>query len=382
MTKENQLFIQLIRLAVTGEEHLAEQIDAQSMRNDADWDHLFSLARKNHLEALIFLALPLLHHVPQEAKKQFHNAYLKMFARNEQQQYWIDRVQQLLQEAGIPFALLKGSILKDSYPLPEVRYKTDIDIYIRPEDRSAIRALLEKNGGEFQGTESGDEQFTFSKLVGFEFHGRLLYRKTKTGIENYPDWSFVDTENNRLTEEGYALNLIGHAVGDLARCGPGIRYILDLWIYRSNHLPQPDWESVWDRLKRDGIFEAAKNLTDLAEWLFGDGQSTPLLEELADYILQGGLYGDSARGSAVEAALAGGKGKAFARQFFRSRKEFENRFPWLKKWPFLLPVAWIIRLFQTFRHHKKAVRHWKNRIQSVSERDIALQQDRMRRFGL
>jgi len=42
----------------------------------------------------------------------------------------------------------------------------------------------------------------------------LLYRKTNAGIENCPDWSFVDKEKDMLTEEGYVLNLIGHAIHD------------------------------------------------------------------------------------------------------------------------------------------------------------------------
>jgi hypothetical protein len=63
----------------------------------------------------------------------------------------------------------------------------------------------------------------------------------------------VDEGRNRLTEEGFALNLVGHTVGEMRKGGPGIRYVLDLWVYRHLHEPQPVWDAVLGRLGRDGM---------------------------------------------------------------------------------------------------------------------------------
>ena len=339
---------------------------------------MWNLARKHHLEAFIWEAASQDKAISDELKDQMDMVSNLMLMRDVQQEHCLQQIENALRKNDIPCALLKGAILKNDYPRTDLRFMSDLDFYIRVEDRAKIRRAMEDIGGELKGTESGDEQFVFWKKVGVEFHGRLLYRKTKDGIENYPDWSFVDEECNRLSEEGYALNLLGHAVHDLAGSGPGIRYILDLWIYKNRHRPQPDWKMVDERLKTDGIFEAAHNLMDLSEYLFGNGEETPLMIEMADYVIKGGLYGDYKRGLASQAA----GGKALRKQVFRNRAEFENRYPWLKKYPFLLPVAWVMRLAKSFKKHRRKIGDWRKGMNAVSASEVERQRQALSRFGL
>lgn len=382
MRANESAFVQLLRLAVADEARLPAELDRLRSLEPIDWPEMERLAAKNYLAGLIYRAASLLENVPQQTAARLQDASLRVYARDMQQQYWIDRVKELLHQNGIPCALLKGSVLREDYPEPGLRYKSDVDFYIRASDRPAIRALLERSGATFCGTDSGDEQFSFSATVGMEFHGRLLYRRMRKGIEKYPDWSYMDDSGDRLREEGFALNLIGHAVGDLEDGGPGIRYILDLWLYRHRHQPQPDWDAVNGRLERDGILTAAQNLLALSEWLFGDGETTPLLEELADYVLAGGLYGDTLRSKATEAANSGGTARAALRQIFRSRTEYENRYPWLKKFPFLLPVAWVLRLFGSLRRHRGKIRSWRRDMKRLPKEEVKAQKQRLKRFGL
>lgn len=350
--------------------------DGTEIPENADWDKIWMFARNNHLETAAYMA------APDAQKTRFKDVYLKMAARTVRQEHLLEEIESILNAESIHYGLQKGSILKHDYPELTFRFMSDIDIYIRTEDRTKIRSAMEKIGGVFRGTESGDEQFLFEKSLGVEFHGRLLYRITKHGIENYPDWKFVDEKSNRLTEEGYALNLIGHAVGDLAKSGPGIRYILDLWVYRHRHQPQPDWDAVMDRLRQDGIADAAKNLLELSEYLFGDGAGTELMKEMADYILIGGLYGDSTRSTATEVARAGGKGKAVLRQLFRNRTEFENRYPWLHKHPYLLPFAWVLRIVNSLRRNRKTITSWVEDMKNTSKEEAIRQQEKLKHFGL
>ena len=350
--------------------------DGTEIPENANWDKIWKLARYNHLETVAYMA------APDEQKARLKNIYLNMVARTVCQGHLLEEIESVLTAENIHYGLQKGSILKHDYPELAFRFMSDMDIYIRPEDRTAIRTAMESIGGVLLGKESGDEQFLFENRLCVEFHGRLLYRNTKYGIENYPDWQFVDEKSNRLTEEGYALNLIGHAVGDLAKSGPGIRYILDLWVYRHRHQPQPDWDAVMDRLRQDGIADAANNLLDLSEYLFGDGAGTEQMKEMTEYILIGGLYGDSTRSTATEAARAGGKGKAVVRQIFRNRTEFENRYPWLCKHPYLLPVAWVLRIIDSLRRNRNRINSWIADIKNTNTEEIKRQEEKLKRFGL
>lgn len=86
--------------------------------------------------------------------------------------------------------------------------------------------------------------------------------KRKGGIENYPDWAFVDEEKNRLTEKRYALNLLGHAVHDLAFGGSGIRLFQSLkkhrryiwnWLKNIDSLDRKEIAAQKDTLTRFGL---------------------------------------------------------------------------------------------------------------------------------
>lgn len=368
LTKEKIDLIHILRAVVCQDDTV--------IGSDIDWERIWKLARTNHLETVVYRA------APEDQRARMENTYLLSVARSVRQGRLLGTIESELRDHRIAFAPQKGSILRNDYPDAIYRFMSDIDIYIRPSDREKIRTALEPANGKLRGSESGDDQFIFPANLGVEFHGRLLYRKTKNGIENYPDWSYVDTGKNRLTEEGFALNLIGHAVYDLSKGGPGIRYILDLWVYRHRHSPQPDWDLVWDKLKEDRIDQAAKNLMDLSEYLFGTGEASPVIDELAEYVLAAGLHGDPIRGAASEMARSGSKSKAICKQVFRSRTEFENRYPWVKKCPLLLPVAWIVRLFSSFRKNRSHIKSWLKNIGSTETDEINSQRERLKRFGL
>ena len=100
--------------------------------------------------------------------------------------------------------------------------------------------------------------------------------------------------------------------------------------------------------------------------------------EMADYVLKGGLHGDYKRGLSSEAA----NGKALRKQLLRNRTEFENRYPWLKKYPFLLPIAWVMRIAQSWKRHKRKIISWQKDMHGVSSKDAEMQKQTLMRFGL
>ena len=368
MDKLNKQLIAVIRNVVCR--------DGTEIPSDTDWEKLRILAKNNRLEAILYEA------APEEFRQAHGNDRHKAVARSALQDHYLSLMCEALDKAGIPYGRQKGAMLKNDYPEPFYRFMTDIDFCINPSDRGRIKTAAEAAGGRLMHTESGDDQFIFPGGIEIEFHGRLLYRKTNHGVENYSAPGYTDESGTRLTPEGYALNLIGHAVYNLSRGGLGIRYILDLWVYRHLHSPAPDRDAVNKKLESDGISEAARNLLDLSEYLFSDAEGSEKLDMLADYVFSSGLNGNPGRMSAIELGRAGGKGKAALRQVFRNRADYENRFPWLKKYPFLFPFAVIIRLFRSIKTNKRRIGLWLRKTKDAEKSEAERQMEIQSYFGL
>jgi hypothetical protein len=87
------------------------------------------------------------------------------------------------------------------------------------------------------------------------------------------------------------------------------------------------------------------------DWALPMTEVEPLLEDL----LQGGIYGSADRNRVhssnmtLYAVAASKKGKTAHRSVIRTvfpgASSLEGRFPWLYKRPWLLPVAWVCRIF-------------------------------------
>lgn len=365
-------FVALLRCAVCGGEVPAGPFD---------WDALLRLARRHRVEGILHLVLKSADDVPDGVRESLQKAWQRALVQDARQEYAARQIRETFSVAGIPLAPMKGLVLKNDYPSRELRWMSDLDFYIRPEDRERIHAVMESLGAVIASTDSGDINYAMTGNVCVEFHGMLLYRVGSGGVGGYSDWSRVVEDENRLTEEGYALNLIGHVAYNLAHAGCGARFILDLWVYRHKHPGQPDWNEVMGQLKRDGLDRIAQNLLDLSEYWFGDGPGSELLDELGAYILEGGLYGLSKRETLSGAGFHGGKLGAVKAQLFRSRDEFENRYPWLKKYPFLLPATWVMRGVKSLRIHRAALGRWTRQLNQNDRKEIEEHQARLKRFG-
>lgn len=371
MSASHQLIL-LLRRAVCGGELPDEPLQ---------WEELVRLSALHKVESILYYAVKDVEEMPDEAKRALQKAWVCDIARDTRQEYTANRIRASLQAAGVIFAPMKGLLLKYDYPLPHLRYMSDIDFYIRTGDRAKIKQCLMELGATRENDDCGDIAYDLPGGVHAEFHGRLLYRAGTGGVLGYPDWKQVVQEKNRLTEDGYALNLIGHLAYNLSRSGLGVRYILDLWIYRHRHEPQPDWEKVMTQLKQDGLDQVAQLLIDLSEYWLGDGRATPVLEELEQYILESGLYGFSERGALSEASFNRGKAGAVWRQVFRSREEFQNRYPWLRECPFLLPAAWVMRAVKSLTSHRTFIEQWVRQLRQTPKAEIKAQKERLKRFG-
>ena len=86
--------------------------------------------------------------------------------------------------------------------------------------------------------------------------------------------------------------------------------------------------------------------------------------------------------NAVALSPGGTQSSALMKRVFYSRAEMEDRFPWCKGKPWLLPIAWLARAFRAVKNHGKLILQWGKGTGEVSKNEVTEQQEKLRRFGI
>jgi hypothetical protein len=63
-------------------------------------------------------------------------------------------------------------------------------------------------------------------------------------------------------------------------------------------------------------------------------------------------------------------------------QELEDRFPWCKGKPYLLPAAWCVRAFRAVTQHGDLILKWSKDTGKIKKEEIDENRDKLRRFGI
>ncbi len=362
-----------------------------TMPEELDWQLFLKLCRMHAVTPLVYNGLRkgnLLQDVPEEVKTILLNDYHGAIFRDSQFDYTKAQLSQKLVQAQIPHIFLKGSCLKYDYPEPALRTMCDLDILVHTEDYPAIEKIALELGGKPGHSDGNHRNYSFPGTVEVEFHPNLLHQDTPVGTEINPGWQYakkdMPTSAGELTPEGFYLNTICHLANHFVAGGVGVRFVLDVWVNRYLSKNKPDSAFVEEELQKFELLAFARNIEALADVWFGSSEMTPLLEELGEYILSSGLHGREERAMLNAVSLSpGGTGRsALLKKAFYSRQEMEDRFPWCKGKPWLLPAAWCVRAFKAVTKHGDLIIKWGKGANSFSQDEIQLQKEKLRRFGI
>ncbi len=381
VTPESKLLIGLLRQTVAGKQ--------TALSFDINWQKFYHIARAHALEPLAYHGLKQskmeMSLIPEDIHHDLYTLYMQAFHQSFLMDTTLRQLHAKLLTANVPHVFLKGAELKKSYPVPELRTMCDADILVRTEDYAAIDAIAESIGAKATDGDGNHRNFTFPGEVYVEFHPNLLHHGTPVGTGINPGWQYTRQTPGggiELTEEGFYLNTLCHLANHFVAGGVGVRFVLDVWVGRHLRKPEPDWSYVQQELEKFGLAEFAKNIEDLAECWFGEGESTPLLEELGDYILRSGLHGNQDMATLNAVSLSGSRSKALLKKIFYPRAELEDRFPWCKGRPLLLPAAWCTRAFRAVTRRGHLIRSWSKKTGAVSETDATKQKEKLAAFGI
>lgn len=383
MTAEQTLLIDSLSVAVAGKRKMLEL--------QVDWLSFLRLANSHNLAALVCHGLQqdpdVWKQVPKGVRACLTDAYMQAIYWDSQQDYMKQLLQEKLSDADIPHIFLKGICLKQDYPVPALRTMCDLDVLVYASDFDEIDKVAAALDGKAADGDGNHRNYVFPGNVKVEFHPNLLHHATPVGTEINPGWQYAmdmpGDMSKQLTAEGFYLNTICHFADHFIAGDLSVRFVLDVWVNRNLRKPEADRAFVEQELDRFGLLDFAKNVEELAEVWFGNGQDTPLLQEFGEYILTN-VHGISNRAMLNAISLAPGSNRfsALMKKAFYPKEELEDRYPWCKGKMLLLPAAWCARAYNAVTKHGSVIANWSKGTGQITKAEVLENQELLRRFGI
>lgn len=374
-------FLAIVRSALLG----------QSAADPGDLTHaqcglLCEMARIHRIEPLFLEAVyawPVFQSWPgtQRLRQRVRQQVLSQTLRTEE----FSRLNQTLLQAGLEPMVVKGIICRSLYPKPDHRPSGDEDLLIPPGQFARCQEVFAQFGLQ-PGAQADSYEIPYRKAgspLYIELHRSLF----PPDSEAYGDFNrfFEDAQQRSVILEiqglpirtleytDHLLYLILHAFKHFLHSGFGIRQLCDIILFARRYGSEIQWQRITEACRQIRGEKFAAALFRIGEeylgfdpvraclpesWRSLPADPEPMLRDL----LEAGLYGDnsmSRRHSSsitLEAAAAHKQGKkrrgSVITALFPPADKLQNRYPYLRGKPYLLPAAWCSRIL-TYRRQTR-----------------------------
>lgn len=360
-TTETQ-FLHIARAAISGSDLPIEKVD---------WPAVFALAGQQKLLPILFEAVRKMPAAGENAalfavtKQQVIGQVLNQTVRSAE----FSDLYHKLRSAGLHPIVVKGQLCSRLYPLKDHRISADDDLYISDAEFMACHKQLLANGLT---TDTPVDELATTDEVSYTKNGSPLYIELHRHLfdsaeDAHDELNHFFTDINPVEMDGFLampphehlLYLILHAYKHFVRSGIGLRQFCDIGLWARAYHVEIDWqrlheqcESVHAATFAAAAFRIARDYLGIEFDLPAPWSDAVDAEPLLHDSLCGGVYGSNdltrlhsstVTLNAVKASRTGAKSSVL-RTVFPKREYLERRYPYLKKRPYLLPVAWVQRI--------------------------------------
>lgn len=273
-----------------------------------------------------------------------------------------------LDQNGIDLLLFKGFIVREYYPMPELRSFGDIDFVIRTADREKCDKLMKELGYESQvnwepvysyaRASEYYEVHTNIMTVNVSDHADYIEYFSRLWEHTQPCETISGTHILEFTPEYHLLYLLTHIAKHISGSGAGIRMYLDIAFFLKRFGATLDWAWIEGELKAlhfEDFFNVV--LTAVQDW-FGVESPLPLrpiapqtMADFLEYTMEGGTFGKVGRDNSIVYLKQQNPGnediskvQTLLHHAFPPKDDLKERYSYIKKHGWLLPVAWVQRL--------------------------------------
>lgn len=362
-----------------------------------EWPKLWKLARINNTMGI--LCSVYMHHpqlIPDEIRPSLRKLCFSEIGLYTQRAELMRNLAEEFSKNGIDCLYFKGFVVRNYYPVPELRTFGDVDFVIRKEDRQKSDQLMKQLGYEPKDTwepaysyRKGTEYYEIhtdvmevdvSDKADYMGYFQSIWEHTRPAeVVNLPHaWEF--------TPEFHFLYLLTHIAKHISGSGAGVRMYLDIAFFIKNFGSAIDWTWIVEELEKLRLDAFANMALSAVERWFGVESPLKLkpvdemvMADFLDFTMAGGVYGYVGRE----------KGLVFLKQQNRNQEEvsktktlllhvfppvssMKNRYSYLQKYPWLLPIAWGHRFIGSWKEWGRFAQHTKDIIDADEESVLKL----------
>ena len=362
--------------------------EAPEQLPEVDWERLTGLAYIHNLFGILgYMAMSYPICPDPERKAELRKLCLNTIGACTNRAQQAKELSRELARAGIEHIVMKGYVLREFFPVPELRTFSDIDLVIRPEDRELSHAFLLRRG--YQVKNDWEPVYSYSRgSEYYEFHTQIMEVDVsdKADYRGYfrEAWSHtVETEPGccQFTPEFHFLYLLTHIAKHVTGSGAGLRMYLDVAAFVQHYGDSLDWAWVSRELKKLSLDAFANTVLTLVQDCFGVASPIALTpvdpavqQTFLEMTVNGGVFGrntmDSGTNSLKNQSRGGGevsRAGTLAKRLFPSAESIQTRYTYLQEKPWLLPVAWAHRLVKTRESWLSHTREAKNILSADKE---------------
>ncbi len=397
MTDKRQIwnFIYFIRLP------LEEECDTSKIK-DPNWELMYRLSLSHNVAALGYTAARIMKDKGSSISEELLRKWKAKSDQSTMQCLYQQAEQEELavafEEARIPLIFLKGSVLRDWYPAPELRSMSDIDVLIHEEDAQRAADVVRQLGySECCSVNSRNEDAYQKKpATTLEIHRQLFWKRNDWNVYFSTAWERMelcpDMENRiyMLEPKDFYLHLLGHLVDHMENGGLGIRAFLDFDIFRKRNEKCIHSDRMRTLLKEFGFEKLDVNLEELLSVWNGESASDEFTDEWSEFIVNCGVYGKVdnfiIRNVAFDSRGSIGSRRQkicyIFRRLFPTYHEMCNMYSGAKKGIYTYPFYCLIRLVRNGLMRYSVVKNEARQVQKLDLEQIRKLNDLYQRIGI
>ncbi len=364
----DRLFLEILKTAINGEDFSCSGILSRE-----ETEEILKTAELHRVFPLVFDKV--CNFSPYEdSEKEIlkKRAKLMILQQSLREDGFLKLYTELLRK-GLKPVVVKGIVCRYLYPNPEFRASSDEDLLVDAEDMELYDKILNELGLRKQ--ENGKENpYEFSYFSDDGLHIELHISLFSTKSEYFNRYNevlkgasdrVVYTEAGKeklctLSPTDHFTFLILHTLKHFIGGGVGIRQVCDILLFARHYAKEIDCGVLLQRLKAVKAEKFTAGLFEIGGTYLGFEKEAeiylPLFPKLKkdtkallSDILCAGVYGSatmSRRHSAgMTLSAVQGKKNSVLRRLFPPLRNMDNRFSYARRFPVLLPAAWVHRMF-------------------------------------